>query len=390
MASGAPTAPPRLHALDGLRAIAALSVVAYHAWLYTLPRVSSATRATTPDYLWHELRLGLVLFFVLSGFLLYGPWVRSALTGSARPSTRGYAIRRAGRILPAYWLAIVGSVVLLWPHDATPGVRLPEAQNLWLFAVFAQNFSQDTLLTLNPPTWTLAVEATFYLALPVLGVLAVRGRRLGVIAAPVLFLLAGTAYNYALSDQAHLAPTVTKILPAFAPYFALGMLAAVAAHGRTLRRTAMWGLLALGCVLVAGDAWWAADSATRGSHDQSLRIWRDTPAAAGFALVLLAVGAAAHAPRVLSTRVMSWLGERSYGIYLWHVPLLLVLRAEGLLPLFTLGALAVILPLTLLVAAASWRWVERPAQDWSRRVAARGSARRAAAALASAGASAGP
>jgi peptidoglycan/LPS O-acetylase OafA/YrhL len=384
VASTAPTVPSRLHAIDGLRAVAAISVLVYHAWLYTLPKVSSGRRQGTVDYVLHEGRLGLVLFFVLSGFLLYAPWVRSAFTGSARPSTRAYAIRRVARIMPAYWIAIAASILLLWRHDAVPGVRLPEAGNLWLFAIFGQNFNENTLLKLNPPTWTLAVEATYYLVLPLLGLLAVNGRRAGAVAAPALLLAAGVAYNYALSDEAGLSPITSKVLPAFAPYFAVGMLAAVAAHGRTLERRAMWSLLAVGCLVVAGDAWWAADAATRGSHDQSLRIWRDLPAASGFALILLAVGAARAAPRLLTARPAAFVGEVSYGVYLWHVPLLLILRAHGLLPLSTLGALVVVLPLTLLVATASWRWVERPAQDWSRRVAASGSARRAAAQLASA------
>ncbi|MCW3040659.1 MAG: acyltransferase 3, partial [Solirubrobacterales bacterium] len=142
--TSAPSGPSRLHALDGLRALAALSVVTYHAWLYTKPRVSSGAKRNTSDYWWHELRLGLVLFFVLSGFLLFTPWVRSVLDGTRSPSTRSYAIKRAGRILPAYWLAIAASAALLWSFDETPGVRLPDASNLWLFGIFGQNFRQDT------------------------------------------------------------------------------------------------------------------------------------------------------------------------------------------------------------------------------------------------------
>ncbi|WP_354697464.1 O-acetyltransferase [Paraconexibacter sp. AEG42_29] len=378
MASSAPSSgPPRQHALDGLRAVAAISVLVYHAWLYTLPTVSSGRKSTTSDYWWHELRLGLVLFFVLSGFLLYGAWVRSAMGDKPGPSVRGYAIRRAGRILPAYWLAIAGSIALLWRSADTPGVRLPDAGNLWLFGVFGQNFNENTLLKLNPPSWTLAVEATFYVLLPLAGVLAVKGRKVGVVLAPLVLLAVGVAYNYSLSDETGLSPIVSKVLPAYLPYFAVGMLAAVLAYDRRLRKPATYALLGAGAVLVFGNAYWAGDAATRGSHDQALRIWRDLPAATGFALVLLAVAAATQAPRWLSTKPMVKVGELSYGIYLWHVPVMLFLRAQELLPLFTTGAVAVALPVTLLVAGASWRWVERPAQDASRRIAARGSARRA-------------
>ena len=77
------TPPPdtidhRSAAIDGLRAIAALSVLAFHAWLYSLPTARAGVRDTLGDQIVHEFRLGLVLFFVLSGFLLFRPWVRAA------------------------------------------------------------------------------------------------------------------------------------------------------------------------------------------------------------------------------------------------------------------------------------------------------------------------
>ncbi len=379
MAATAPAPPPaRLAAVDGLRAVAALSVLAYHAWLYSLPRVTSGHRETTGDLIWHELRLGLVLFFVISGFLLYGPWVRACAARSARrPETFAYFVRRAARIVPAYWLCIVVSALVLWPIDGTPGVRLPEAVDLWKFFVFAQNFSEDTLLKLDAPMWTLAVEATFYVLLPLLGAFAVATRhRAGAVVVALLFGFVGFLYNLHYSDQSGLPATVSKVLPAMAPYFAAGMLCAVAAHGRRLGRTTMWVVLVTGIVLVVGDAWWAADEATRGSHDQKLRIWRDLPAAIGFGLIILAVTDAVRAPAALAARPVRWVGEVSYGLYLWHVPILLLLRHHGLLPRSAGWALAVALGPVLLAAWLSWRYVEAPAQrrarDW---LAARASAR---------------
>ena len=124
----APAAPRRrLAELDGLRGLAALSVLGYHAWLYTTPRVSTGARDSTWEYVVGEMRLGLVLFFVLSGFLLYGPWIAAALGERPRPALWGYLRRRAARVLPAYYLALVGSIVLLWGASGTPGVRLPSA-----------------------------------------------------------------------------------------------------------------------------------------------------------------------------------------------------------------------------------------------------------------------
>jgi peptidoglycan/LPS O-acetylase OafA/YrhL len=371
----------RAAAIDGLRAIAALSVVAYHAWLYTLPTVTAAHRDTLADQVFHELRLGLVLFFVLSGFLLYGPWVRAALEGTQRPRVGDYLLRRAARILPAYYLAVAGSIALLWSLRGATGVRLPAGGDLWTFLVFGQNFSDATVLKLDPPLWTLAVEVSFYLLLPALGWLMLRVRhsgRTGQLAVPVAFALVGFAYNHAIDGGAALWPT--KVLLAMAPYFALGMIAAVLVQGRSPGRRMMWALFAGGALLVVGDAWWAADEATRGSHGALLHVIRDAPAAAGFACIVAAAARAGHPPRVLAAAPMAWTGQVSYGIYLWHVPLLLFLRAHGLLPLNPIGALLVVAPVAIGVAAVSWYAVERPVQERARR-ATRRPKRRAAGAV---------
>jgi peptidoglycan/LPS O-acetylase OafA/YrhL len=368
MRASPPAEPGRAAAIDGLRALAALSVLGYHAWLYTRERVSAGVRESLADELAHELRLGLVLFFVLSGYLLFGPWVRAVLAGGPAPRTGAYLLRRVARIVPAYWVAVAGSIALVWGLGDTPGVRLPPVEDLWLFAVFGQNFTTPTLLKLNAPLWTLAVEASFYVVLPVLGWLALRLRGAGREAqaiVPTLFLLLGVAWNWSIAGQS-VPPTLTKLLPAMAPYFAVGMLAAVLGHGRVLGAQGARRLLAAGVVLVAVDAWWAAVAARSGSHDLTLHVLRDLVAACGFGAVILAV-TAGPAPRLLRARPLAIVGLWSYGIYLWHVPLLLWMRSHGVLPTSGWAAFALVLLPTLAVAAASWTLIERPAQDCARR-----------------------
>src|SRR5918999_554348 len=120
-------------ALDGLRALAALGVVVLHVSLYT------TERARPPwdlgDGALHGLRLGLVLFFVLSGFLLIRPW----LAGTAlRPRLGVYVLRRAARVLPAYYIALLGAALVLW---GTGSARMAEPGDLPLLTLMLQNWS---------------------------------------------------------------------------------------------------------------------------------------------------------------------------------------------------------------------------------------------------------
>jgi peptidoglycan/LPS O-acetylase OafA/YrhL len=355
-----PPAPHRSAPIDGLRGLAALSVLLYHLWLYARPVPPAGAPAAAGDWPWYSGRLGLILFFVISGYLLYAPWVAAARGEREMPRIGAYFRRRAARILPAYYVALAGAVALVWGLGSTPGVRLPPADGLPLFLVFGQNLGHGTALTLDPPMWTLCVEVSFYLALPLIGLAAARlaGGRHRQLAIPVTLLAAGVAWNtWVAPVGAELA--LTKLLPAMLPFFALGMIAAVLRQGRELGRTAA---AALGVLFAAGLG---ADIAIAVFDPVLSPKLHDLPAATGFA-ALVALAGSSRSPVALARRPLVALGTVSYGIYLWHVPLIWWLRGEGLLPLDPGLALLVVLPLTLLVATASWTFIERPALAWGR------------------------
>src|SRR3954470_1336077 len=215
----------RTAGLDGLRALAALSVLCFHTWLYGFDHPYAITRDSVFDKVMFEMRIGLVFFFVLSGYLLYRAFVRAALTQDGRVDVRRYARRRAARIVPAYWVATIGAIALLWGGAGTPGIRLPEVADLPLFAVFGQNYSLDTIMTLNPVTWTLCLEAAFYVLLPVIGWVAwrlgprARGRQALLVGSLIPL---GLVWNALVHDQTW-SIIASKALPAYLPYFAFGM-----------------------------------------------------------------------------------------------------------------------------------------------------------------------
>jgi peptidoglycan/LPS O-acetylase OafA/YrhL len=358
----------RLASIDGLRGLAALSVFTFHGWLYTMHTPAASNRSTIGDYAVHEMRLGLVLFFVLSGYLLSRPWFAAALDGRAAPDLRRYLRARAARIAPAYYAALIGSIGLLWGLSGTPGLRLPPASELPLFFLFAQNTSPSSVMKLNPPMWSLAVEVSFYALLPLIGWLAVRlpARRRMQALIPLALLAVGLLWNWAIAGRG-LGLTFSKTLAAMLPYFAFGMLAALALHGRTPRAWLRRTMIAAGLALVVVDATMKAVVPAKGIDVGAYEaIARDLVSGGGFALV---VGAVAVGPqgRVLGNRVLAGFGTISYGFYLWHVPVLVFLRGHGLLPLDpVLGTAVALLPATA-VATLSWVAIERPIIAWAAR-----------------------
>src|SRR2546423_1191046 len=164
-----PPGNPRFPLFDGLRAVAALSILVYHSG--TLSRAGEGQSGLAP-YL-ARLNVGVAIFFVISGFLLYRPFV-AARAGLAPPvRLRDYARRRVLRIVPAYWVAL--TVLAIYP--GLPGVFGP---HWWVYYGFGQDYSVDTEIRGLGPAWSLGCEVVFYAALPLIAAAmgyAVRQRR---------------------------------------------------------------------------------------------------------------------------------------------------------------------------------------------------------------------
>jgi peptidoglycan/LPS O-acetylase OafA/YrhL len=140
---------------DGLRALAALAVLSYHvAW-----RANLRSTDWFAPVLW-ELKGGVAIFFVISGALLYLPYARALRDRRALPDWRGYARRRALRILPAYWVAL--TAVAIGPFGA--GVFGSDAGRYY---ALSQIYDLQTAFGGLKLAWSLCVEVTFYALLPV-------------------------------------------------------------------------------------------------------------------------------------------------------------------------------------------------------------------------------
>jgi len=381
----------RVARLDGVRAIAALSVVCFHVWLYRVDRPRGSRTELLDQALYHA-NVGLICFFVLSGYLLYGAFARAAMTGAQGVAVGPYLRRRAARILPAAWVCGAACLVLYWAvgyHSITPS-----ALELPVHALLLQNYSPSTMGRLNPVMWTLSVEVAFYAMLPLVGWVAARlgPRRIGAQVTLVVALIAVSPAWNVLVLARDWGTVAERALPAYLGSFGMGMLVAVWAQrrqapGRSRGQLGPWvtaALLAAATVVVVGDAmwnengWWLREGIFAESFLRprvQLELVGKLGAATGFAL-LIAAAAWGSGPAVgwLGWRPFAALGAISYGLYLWHLPLLLVMRHAGLLPTALVPRLSVVLAVTVAAAAMSWRWIERPCIE--RRWVGRGERRR--------------
>lgn len=401
----------RLDGVEGLRALAAASVFAFHLWLFAGPDETRVSAGRLADAILSHAVLGLTLFFVLSGFLLYRPYVRAILEGGEWPIVRRYVRNRGLRILPAYVVILLlvtvvlpGGLIRAADGSLVLGSLIEHPDLLVRNLILVQNLFPSSVLTGIAPAWSLAVELVFYALLPMAAWVAsrrlegdaARSRSWRVAIAPAAFLAIGWTTKVALSvvlvPEVGVAPgwdpdtysVVERSFLAHADLFAYGMLAAFVRvqheRGVLAATRVQWFAIGSGAVVLLG--------AVAAARTAGLVPYAVYQALAGVAcggivsFVTLAEPAHGRSWRpleVLESRPLVAFGLASYSFYLWHEPVIRLLAAQGVTAtgLAGLAVQGVVHgAVATALAALTYRWVEVPALRRKRPMHPRRGARR--------------
>jgi peptidoglycan/LPS O-acetylase OafA/YrhL len=380
-----PGSTRRLGGLDGLRAVAATAVVFHHVGFD-----SGATFRQPATQFLGRADIGVPIFFVLSGFLLYRPFVARLLDGGAAPSRGEFWLKRFLRVYPAYWVAL--AVMLI-----AGGIAVRGPYGLFFSATLTHSYHLRRAISGITQSWSLVTEIAFYLMLPFWHQATValsRRRPVNQRAALVLVGLAGL-YVFSVVFRVLVAvinPQIRGITPQWflgqSDIFALGMALALghawARHNPRVRelilgsshRIGRWYLGAAVCFWLVATQFDLAVGLTSASTVSEIAR-QFFYGVIAFALVLPIAwggGLSSRFGRVLDSRVFRYLGRVSYGVYLWHQWILG--RVISLLGFKLFGGhFWVLVTATLLgsvaVAELSQRFVEQPLAKLVPRVLAR-------------------
>jgi peptidoglycan/LPS O-acetylase OafA/YrhL len=359
--AASPPPPPRFENLNLLRAFAALVVIVYHV-------IEKAQWGDFPSS--GPLRtfrvgwFGVDLFFAISGFVIT---YSALLLRRSDPEgfIRAYWARRFTRIVPLYVVTLLAWIVMFQPGFFAQGWR-EWAFQLGTHLTFTHSFWPETHGALDSPNWSLALEMHFYLAVALLIGWIDRTPRWRILA---WCLLVSWAYRatifllYADHDGWILFVNTTQ-LPGMLDEFAVGIIAAKWAAERprlSLRAGVYWTCIACLTGWVAWSLFWPRAGYW---HVWWMVVFWRTLLAISFGCVLMA---AVHLPPALARwlRPVDFLGEVSYGLYLWHF--FAILTAITLFGRDGMKVLLFVLPATIAAASLSWFAFEKPLMRLGRR-----------------------
>lgn len=353
----APSSPVR-HDIQALRAIAVAMVVVFHAWPRALPG----------GY------VGVDAFFVVSGYLITAKLLRE-LDGTGRIAFGAFYAGRIRRLMPAAALVVATTcVAVALTHSRLEARELvPTAvaavayvSNLWFAARSVDYLDEAAKSDPLLHTWSLGVEEQFYLLWPALLLAATRWRATrGTSRRTLLWLLLALACASLLVSAVLTARSASWAyfsLAARAWEFALGAFAVVLpAAARTMGAAARRAAVTLGLAAMAAAAWLFS------SRTPFPGVAALLPAAGAF-LVIWAGGndlrLASADP--LRSRLLAWLGDRSYTLYLWHWPVLIAAATFWPADAGRQFAAPAGVALSILLAALTTHWVENPVRHGAR------------------------
>lgn len=384
-----------LPGLDVLRGIAAAAVVVHHSF-------SLGGRPDVPGIaIWDGLgSWGVGLFFILSGYLLCDYFWRPR----RQASLKVFWVRRIFRVAPAYYV----QVGLLFLFFASPALLMSEVgiRQILTQVTFTHYYTPDTSssLNINGALWTLSIEMTLYLTMPLLALAvgwpAVRGRRALLVPMLVVaaFVAVTVAYRLLVAYQGGALQTfyfgdigpetvpiarlyLARQFPGWLAMFALGIGLRWLIYQRylpdRLLRPTRHRLWVFALLFVPSVLWLLlTERAVYFTHPFLFATFDVVLGVLLLAPLLYAARPSSSDEGTASIRAGVWLGDRSYGLYLWHFPVILVVYERGtdLLPPDTshiLFRLLLIWVLSLGLAMLSFRFVEVPARDYGRRLSRR-------------------
>jgi peptidoglycan/LPS O-acetylase OafA/YrhL len=324
----------RVASLTGIRAVAAVLVMGTHA-AFTTGKYPQGYFGT----FYSRTEIGVPIFFVLSGFLLFGPWVRAVAEDRPPPSVARYAWHRVRRIMPAYVITVIVAYVVYHYRTAGPNPGHDWTglfRNLTLTQIYTDNYVYAYLHQGLTQMWSLAVEVAFYVALPLLAylLLAVLCRRRWqprLLLAGVVALSFITPLWLVLVHTSDWLPDGARLwLPTYLAWFTAGMMLAILAAMGKQAYAAICLPLALVCYLIASTP--IAGEPTTSPAE----LWEALAKAVFYAVIAtlmvapLALGNRGRYARALASRPMVWLGEISYEIFLIHLIVMEVAMVEVL------------------------------------------------------------